>query len=129
MTAVLRILSAIKNHSADNVPLAVGSTVVDEVQVDQYGSVHWEVTVRRTDGQRAKFSLDAVHDGTALADATDGQWELSGGAVTSGAVDQVQIAVALSGTGATQVLQLVVTVTAGTWFVDVSRGSHIGNPG
>jgi hypothetical protein len=129
MTAIHKILSALKNHSADNVSLPLGPTVVDEVLVDEYGSVHWEVTVRRDDGQRAKFVLDAVHDGTTLADATDGQWELSGGAVTSGAVDQAKISVALSGTGASQVLQLVVTVTAGTWFVDVSRGAHIGNPG
>jgi hypothetical protein len=129
MPGILQIVSAIQNHSVHNASLGVGATVVDQVLVDQYGSVRWEITVRRDDGERAKWAIDAVHNGTALADATDGQWELSGGAVTSGAVDQVSISVALSGTGALQVLQLVVNVTAGTWFVDVSRGAHIGHPG
>jgi len=130
VTALLEILSSTKNHSADNLgPLLPGSTVVDQVPVDLYGSVGWFLTLRRSDGQRAKFTVDAVHDGTALADATDSAYELSGGAVTSAAVDQVSVAVVLSGSGISQVLQLVVTVTSGTWSCDVSRSPHVGNPG
>ena len=129
MIALLKILSSIKNLSADNVgPLSVGATVVDQVPVDVYGSVGWSITLRRSDGQRAKFNVDAVHNGTAATDATDSSYELSGGAITGAAADQVSVSVALSGAGTSQVLQLVVTVAAGTWSCDVSRSPHVGNP-
>ncbi len=130
MPALLKIDTALKNLSSENVgPLIVGSTIVDQVLVDQYGSIGWTVTVRRDDGARARYDVSAVHDGTLFVDAADGSYEVSGGAATSAAVGEATLSVALSGAGPTQVLQLVVTVTAGTWYCDVSRSPHVGTPG
>lgn len=129
MPALLKILVPIKNNVLSNVPLVANTpTAVDEVRVDEYGSIRWELTARRLDGERGRWTVDAVHNGTIASDATGGTWEVTGGAITSPAVNAITIAVALSGSGDSQVMRLVVTSLENGWYVDVSRGYHIGSP-
>jgi len=107
--------------------LSTGVHVVDEVDVDVYGSAWWEATFRRDDGERISFTLHAVHNGTASSDATDAQDDVVGGAATSGAVDEVSVSVDLDGSGASQKMRLKATIDAGNWSVDVHRGPLVGS--
>jgi len=111
-------------RTATNV--GVGPTVADQVMTDIYGAVRWEVVFFRSDGQRAKFTVDAVHDGNMAHDASEVSYEISGGAITGAAVDQVTLSVGLFGTGTIQVMQLITASNAGAWTVDVRRGPLVG---
>lgn len=121
----LKVLVPVSNNVSEG-GIGPGASVIDSVRTDDYGAVRWTVALRRDDGQRAIQEVMAVHNGTLLADATDGDYEIVGGAVTSGVVDQVTLSVALTGSGPTQSLNLVATVASGTWYAEVHRGPLVG---
>jgi hypothetical protein len=125
---VVRIVSHIENDTKG--ALVVGNNLLDAVSVDKYRCCIWDIVVSNpTTGESGVFTMYGIHNGTDSADATElgSSYDLIGGAVTSSIVDDVQLAVGLSGTGPSQMLQLVAQVTALTgWVVAVHRRPLVG---
>jgi len=127
-----RVLSPIKNDRF--LSLAVGNNLLDSILVDEYSCCIWDVIVEKPQAgagsttERGLFTVYAIHDGSALADATENGsgMDVIGGAVTSSIVDEVSILVALGGAGPTQALQLVVSVAVTGWQVVHHRRPLVG---
>ena len=105
--------------------VAVGTTVLDSVLVDEYGSVDWIVCISNPNtGSRYRVTISAVHNGTVSADATDGSFQPVGGALI-GVVDVV-LSIDLDGTGASQVMRLIATTSTANWTAQVHRSPLVG---
>jgi hypothetical protein len=129
MTTLLNVGVPVRSTVATFGSIGTGTTVLDEVEVDVYGSVGWDVTFRdNSTGDRGRFSITAVHNGTNAVDASNTAFEISGQALLPALTNQFTFSTTLNGTGAAQVMRLNCTVTAGTWLVDVGRSSHVGSP-
>jgi len=88
---------------------AVGS-VLDEVLVDKATSMRWNVDIEdgANNSIRTTFVLTATHDGTAIADAVATNWSIYDIVDINGGVPVWDAKSQLTGTGANQIMQLVV---------------------
>lgn len=111
-------------------------TAIDEVAVDEYGGGVWTLVFYRDNGGGAQadrliYQIMWVHDGTPTLDATSGgtSYEVIGGAQAgpnSKADKDVAFDLALTGSGASQKVQLIVQASTAGWQVSRSRGIHVG---
>lgn len=102
-------------------PITAGANVVDQVLVDDVAAVQWFVQVQdATPGaNRDSLTIEAHHDGH-TADATDAFYTTYGGS-PAGTVP-VTWSVDVAGSGASQYMRLIATVTGGaTWEGQVQR--------
>jgi hypothetical protein len=119
----MRILSPIVEFKQSTI--LVGTTVLDSVNVDEYGSVDWIVCISNPNtGARYRVTISAAHNGTLSADATDGSFQPVGGAVI-GVVDVV-LSIDLNGAGASQVMRLIATTSTANWTAQVHRSPLVG---
>ncbi len=102
-------------------PIAAGATVIDQVLVDDVAAVQWFVQVQDAApaANRDSLTVEAHHDGW-TADASDAFYTTYGGS-PAGTVPVVW-SVDVSGTGASQYMRLIATVSGGgTWEGQVQR--------
>jgi len=101
------------------------ATVIDSVLVDDYQTAKWFVTVfdEGDPTQKESYEVYATHDGTASADATEVDWNQTSKLKLNGQIIGLTMSVTITGTGAAQVMNLVVastdTVTVNATRVDV----------
>jgi hypothetical protein len=92
--------------------------IPDQVLVDDWGTVQWELQASNLDGRRFRRTLSASHDGTAGADATAATVSgLGHGAVPAAFTYDVDV----DGAGASQYLRLRLIVTEDDWTVVTTR--------
>lgn len=110
-TAVANSEGDVVQAAADNVTLA---TAVDSVLVDEVRSIEWIVYVEEAanPANRRKFQVSAMHDGTAVADATSVDWNSASVLRMGSNITGLDTTVTLSGTGAAQAMELTVVSTA-----------------
>ncbi|NEN87930.1 MAG: hypothetical protein F6K48_03010 [Okeania sp. SIO3H1] len=93
--------------------LEAGSTVIDGLVTDIARSVFWEVAIQDDAGNVQTLIIEAQHNGTSNADATEADFTIYG--VPETGTVAVFMTVELSGAGAAQEMRLVANVTSGTW--------------
>ena len=88
-------------------------TVIDSVSVDEYQAAKWFVVLfdEGDTDQKQALEVFALNDGTATGDATVVEFNRSSLLRTNGNITGDTVEVVLSGTGAGQVMNLVVTST------------------
>jgi len=89
----------------------VAQTVIDQVLIDEVAGVTWDVIIRQGNKMRG-FFIHSSHDGTTVADATDTDAGSNLSLKQNGNIVGLDVDVIVSGTGATQEMQLVVSATS-----------------
>ncbi len=104
---------AIASNGGNNSALAVTAvTVVDSVLVDDVKYAHWMVHVTQPTGKVRTFEVTATHNGDATTDATAKDYNKYARLSIGGSILGLRVRVGLSGTGATQAMQLRVQATS-----------------
>lgn len=103
------------------------AAAVDEVDTKAAGGVRWIIIFSHSSGKRSIYEILAVHDGTAAADATSGDYDIVGGAQTAADADDVGMDVMLNGAGAAQRLQLVAQAPSAGWKASIHRMPLVGD--
>jgi hypothetical protein len=87
--------------------------VIDSVKCQDYSVAKWfvQVSLDSAPEKREAFEVYAIHDGTLLVDAVNVDDNLYSKIKTGAAFNKV-VSVDLSGTGASQVMQLKITASA-----------------
>lgn len=130
----MRLAAAIR---APNLPaLTVGDyhvalsagvpTAIDEIRCRSQKVAKWEVTFVRSDGECCHYNVTGLHNGTLSVDATVSRCIVNGGVMTSVNGGLVAFDVGLVGSGASQLLQLIVQAPTSAWVASVSRGPILG---
>jgi hypothetical protein len=113
-------LAATLDALTKTVTLTSASTayVIDSVLVQKYAGALWELTLTKGIAKR-QIRVNVWHDGSATVAATTPVWNVDGGAA-QGTVD-VAITATLTGSGATQALNLVCTPSSTGWTANSFR--------
>lgn len=97
---------------------ASANYVCDSVAVQGYASARWQLDLTKGTAKRSVVVI-AWHDGSASAGASNAYWTIHGGG-PQGTVD-VTISCALTGSGSSQVLELVCNAATTGWTANSQR--------
>lgn len=112
--------------SVTTLPLAVGTTVLDSINVDAEGAARWDVVIADPLlGRRAVYSISVVHDGSTTGDALSAVISIVNGAVV-GSPPDVTFGVALSGVGPAQIVQLTANTASTDWVCSLLKSYMTG---
>lgn len=101
------LAAAVTPSEATNVTTEV---VLDSVGVDTVATAKWLIIATDATGNRESFELYAAHNGFGANDATESDWTTYG-KLKFGSINGYSVSVGLSGTGATQAMELLVSST------------------
>jgi len=113
VTAAIALLDAAISSTNTDVAVIVASTnlTLDSVPVDAAVMATWKVVVEDAAnvGNRESFTIDALHNGTTIADANNVDGSRYGKNKVGTEINGLNVDVVLNGVGAAQVMQIAIT--------------------
>jgi hypothetical protein len=114
-TEAIALLDAALSSTVSSASVVTAATniTLDAVPVDTLSFASWKVVVEdaATSSNRTGFTVDAIHNGTTIADATQVDGTSYGKMEVGNNIAGLSYDVVLSGTGAAQSMQVTITAT------------------